>query len=110
MSNVRPRMLTVEQARTAVQVACCGRPDWLPADDELVVVDSATIERPWGWVFFFTSRRWLESGELRYALAGNSPVLVERASGKLISLGTARSAESYIAAYEETGNPHADLT
>jgi Immunity protein 35 len=105
--KVRPRMVTVEQARNAVHQAYCGRPEWLPPEDELVVVDSATIERPWGWVFFYTSRKWLESSDARYALAGNAPVLVERATGKLIALGTARSAESYIATYEATGNPHA---
>ena len=47
-------------------------------DDALVILEEKTIERSWGWVFFYTSRLWQQTGELRYALAGNAPVFVER--------------------------------
>ncbi len=80
----------------------------LPADDEVMIVDDATIEKPWGWVFFYTSRKWLETKEFRYAIPGNSPLIVERSSGSIISTGTAHSIESYIAKYERYGSPHAE--
>ena len=99
-------MLTFEQARQLVAESVCQRPDWLAPEDELIIVESATIERSWGWVFFHTSKLWLETEDIQYALAGNSPVLVERASGRLIPTGTAHPIEYYIANYERTGNPN----
>lgn len=99
-------MITKEQARQLVAASVCGRPDWLPEDDEIIILDEHTIERPWGWVFFHTSRKWHETGDISYALAGNSPLLVERLTGRLIGTGTAMSIEHYIENYERTGDPH----
>jgi Immunity protein 35 len=99
-------MITKEQARDLVAKEICGHPDWLPEDDELVILEESTIEKPWGWVFFYTSRKWHETKDFRYALVGNAPTLVERNTGKLIGTGTALSMERYIENYERTGNPH----
>jgi hypothetical protein len=99
-------MITKEQARQLVVSQVCKRPDSLPPEDEIIIVDNATIEKSWGWVFFYTSKKWLETHETKYALAGNSPLIVERDSGKIVSTGTAKSTESYIANYERCGNPH----
>jgi len=99
-------MITKEEARELVAATVCRRPDWLPPDDEIIIVDEATIERPWGWVFFHTSKKWEETNDIRYAIAGNSPLIVEKATGKLIPTGTARNIEYYIENYERTGNPH----
>jgi hypothetical protein len=74
--------------------------------DELVILEESTIERQWGWVVFYTSRLWLETQDLRFALAGNAPFLVERSTGLVLELGTSQSVEQYIAAYERTGDPH----
>ena len=68
---------------------------------ELVVVDEATQEKTWGWVFTYQSRRYLESGDYRDALAGNSPLLVNRRTGEIIVTGTARPVDDYVESYEE---------
>lgn len=99
-------MITKEKARELVAAKVCVRPDWLPPEDELIIVDEATIERPWGWVFFHTSKKWKETEDIRYAIAGNAPIIVEKTTGKLITTGTARSIEYYIENYERTGNPN----
>jgi Immunity protein 35 len=99
-------MVTQEQARQLVVARVCKRPAWLPPEDEIVVVDEYTIEKPWGWVFFHTSKKWLETHDIRYAIAGNSPLIVERASGKIIDTGTAMPIERYIENYERFGSPH----
>ena len=98
-------MITQEEAQRLV-VEHLGRPDWLPSEDDWIVVEEATIEKPWGWVFFHTSKLWRETGESQYAIAGNAPVLVERESGRIIATGTAYPIEHYIANYECHGNPH----
>ena len=99
-------MLTFDQARHLVSEQVCVRPDWLPPEDEIVIDDAATIERPWGWVFFHTSKLWIETQDIRYALAGNAPLIVERATAKLLLTGTAHPIEHYIANYECTGDPN----
>jgi len=41
-----------------------------PLDDALVVVDAGTIEKPYGWVFFYNSQKFIETGENSCRLAG----------------------------------------
>ncbi|MBI2395223.1 MAG: hypothetical protein HYV09_36980 [Deltaproteobacteria bacterium] len=73
-------MITREQARAQVASGLPG---------EWVLDDEATIERPWGWVFFYVAR----SGE---PLFGNAPVFVDREGRVLEESGTAMPVEYYI--------------
>jgi len=94
-------MLTKAEARELVTLLYCGG---LAGGDELVVADEFTIERPWGWLFCRSSRRFLETRDLRDAIAGNAPVLVEKESGRIRPTGT-RPAQFYIDNFERTGDP-----
>jgi len=98
-------MLTKGQARRLAADHARGRYDELPPDDEVVIMDDATIERPWGWVFFHTSQKWLQTKDVRYAVAGNAPIIVECDTGRLIETGTLMPAEYYISNYERCGDP-----
>jgi hypothetical protein len=73
--------------------------------DELTLVHNATIERPFGWVFFYSSKRWL-AGDLRFALAGNAPILIDRRDGQVRVAGTEFPIEHYLRNYEATGDPN----
>jgi len=66
-------MLTKEQARNRAEAEIGRSSHELPEGDAWVLIDASTIERPWGWVFFHTSRRWRETGDVGYAIAGNAP-------------------------------------
>lgn len=99
-------MISKEKAREIAAEELCGRPEWLPEDDELIIVDEVTIERPWGWVFFSTSRKWKETNDIRYAIAGNAPVIIEKTTGRLFQTGTAMAIENYIENFERSGNPY----
>lgn len=70
-------------------------------DDEYVLVNDATIEKPYGWVFFYTSRKYLETQDIQYALFGNAPFLVEREDGSIRVFGTALPTKEYIKQYEQ---------
>jgi hypothetical protein len=72
-----------------------------------VILDEATIERDWGWVFFYDSSGHLGSGELSDALAGNAPIIVNKHDGSLHVTGTHKPTIEFIEAYERTGDPHA---
>ncbi|WP_343639681.1 YrhB domain-containing protein [Roseateles sp.] len=92
-------MLNYEDAIATAEKELANADD-LPGGDSLVLLLQHTIERPFGWVFFYTSRLYRETGEARYALAGNAPFIVNRRSGEVVITGTARPVEQYIAEYE----------
>ncbi|HEX8670643.1 MAG TPA: YrhB domain-containing protein [Longimicrobium sp.] len=70
----------------------------------LVLLGDRTRELPYGWVFFYQSRRYVETGDPREMLAGNAPLLVTR-SGELYETGTAHPLETYLREYERSGSP-----
>ena len=78
----------------------------IPEDDEYIIIEKETIEKDWGWVFFHTSKKWYETQNIRYAVAGNAPYIVLRENGIVIVTGTAHETEHYIRRFEETGDPH----
>ena len=67
-----------------------------------MIVEDSTIERPWGWVFFYESRRFLDTGDSSARFAGNAPIIVERETGELLDTGTAHPVEFYLDNYEAT--------
>jgi len=99
-------MITKEQARGLVEKKIYDQCIELPDDDEITILEQETIEKPWDWIFFYTSRKWHETNDDVYTIAGNAPILVERATGKLFETGTACSIEHYIAQYEKYGDPN----
>ena len=69
-------------------------------DDKMILIEGNTIERDFGWIFFYDSKNHVETGDLRYAIAGNSPILVERKTGFIYETGTAKPVDHYIHLYE----------
>jgi hypothetical protein len=59
-----------------------------------------TIEKNWGWVFFYQSTAFIASGDFRDMLGGNAPIIVNKLTGKLVHTGTAYEIEHYIKEYE----------
>lgn len=92
-------MISRDTARSLVQ-AEVDKFNQNMGDDELVICDSETIERDFGWVFIYTSKRFLETGDYRHIPFGNAPIIVDRSDGTLHPTGTNRPVEEYIRAYE----------
>jgi hypothetical protein len=67
-----------------------------------VVIEEATLDLPYGRVFFYDSRAHLETGVAREALIGNAPIIFNRVSGELRVTGTAHPIEHYLREYEST--------
>jgi hypothetical protein len=98
-------MLTEEHARQLVVSAIAtidmrALPDGCPQG--CVILGELTIEKPWGWVFFYQSRAWLETRQTRHMLVGNAPYMVNRYDGSIRTAGTAYPIGYYIAEYEKT--------
>jgi len=70
-----------------------------PTDDLFVVVDEHTIEKSFGWVFFYNSKKFVETGIFEDRLAGNGPVIVNKFSGDVEFHGSAKSPEEIIEEY-----------
>jgi hypothetical protein len=67
---------------------------------QYVVVEDATIEKPWGWIFFCQSKTYLETGIFMHRLAGNGPVFVNKNTGEIDFFGSLPSLEVILADYE----------
>lgn len=69
-------------------------------DEPFVIVDEHTIEKPFGWVFFYNSKKFLETGESRHRLAGNGPVIVNKLTGTADLFGSSKPPLEIIENYE----------
>jgi hypothetical protein len=94
MTRSDARQIALSHAK-AMEEGYCG---------ELVLLDQYTIERSFGWVFFYDSKRHNETGNFRDAVAGNAPIVVTRADGRVHVTGTALRLEHYL---EKFNNPDA---
>jgi hypothetical protein len=69
--------------------------------DPFVVIDKNTIEKTFGWVFFYNSSKFVETGEPRYRLAGNGPVIVNKYNASVEFFGAGRPPLELVAEYEQ---------
>lgn len=69
-------------------------------DCKLVIQDEKTIERSFGWVFFYNSKEFVETKDPKYMIAGNAPLIVNRSDSVIQELGTAHPIEYYVDEYE----------
>jgi hypothetical protein len=93
-------VLTREEARQLVYARISAESPCAEQAVELAIVDSETIEKEYGWVFFYQTKEYLKSGNIIDALVGNAPFIVNKYTGELIETGTANPIEDYIAEYE----------
>jgi Immunity protein 35 len=69
---------------------------------ELVILEDKTVEKDFGWVFFYTTKKYLESHNSRDLLPGNSPLVVERADGSTHFLSTSLPPNRAIEEFESS--------
>ncbi|QDS99444.1 hypothetical protein HG15A2_27670 [Adhaeretor mobilis] len=75
---------------------------------ELAILDEHTLEVACGWVFFYQSKRFLQTNEIGDALAGNAPILVDSRDDSMHITGTARRVDYYVQNYLDTGDTHVE--
>lgn len=73
----------------------------LDSDDQYVVIEKQILEKPYGWVFLFNSKKFLDSGNIFLSLCGNGPIVVQKDTGKIHQLGSANGLEATIKEFEE---------
>jgi hypothetical protein len=64
-----------------------------------------TIAKPYGWIFFYQSKEYLDGGDELTMFVGNAPIIVDRNTSELRVTGTAMPLEHYLEEYEKTLPP-----
>ena len=90
----------LEHFDAALNAGGCYQVNYKP-----VLIDEYTQEESFGWVFFYQSKKYLETGDFRHALAGNAPLIITR-TGELHVTGTAEPLERYLERFRATGDPY----
>ena len=81
-------------------------PNSVNSNIKLVIDDRYTETHEFGWVFYFNSKKFIFTGDWEHALAGNSPIIVDKSNPQLIHTGTEKAVEYYVANYIKNGDPH----
>ena len=70
--------LNLTQARDLVTQALDSMAEQSNEDiDGFVILDQDTIQKPWGWVFFYDSRKHEETGDFKYMICWKRAVYRE---------------------------------
>ena len=93
-------MITKEQAKSLVEKVINAPGPTDTKTINFVILDNETIEKKWGWVFFYNTEDYFKTGDFYEALVGNAPYIVNRYTGELSETGTAYDIEEYIKEYE----------
>ena len=67
---------------------------------EVVLLQEHTIEKSYGSIYFYNSKKYIEDDDFNFALVGNAPFLIEKKTGKIVIFGTSHDIEYYIEEYE----------
>jgi hypothetical protein len=97
-------MITREQAELLVYERISAPDPYWPDKPEMIV--TRVDDHELGWIVYYDSRPHYETGEFRFALAGNAPYLVSREDGSLFETGTAPPFEEWLRSAEHRLRTH----
>jgi hypothetical protein len=66
-----------------------------------VIVEDRTVERPFGWVFFYLPERYLRTRDPGDLVPGVAPFVVHRSDGSIAELPSSLPPERAIELYEQ---------
>ena len=96
-------MLTLDETLTIAAAWVANRAREVPGR-ELVILDDHIEERKRGWAFRYNTKRFAETQNPLDGLFGNGPVFVDRATGEVHALGSAKI-RAWLEEYDRTGAP-----
>lgn len=91
-----PLRMIQRQEAEAIALASISQPDphW-PDKPPMIIVQVENHEL--GWLIYYQSAKYVASGSISDALAGNGPLLISRTTGHFVHVGTAAPFEDRIA-------------
>ena len=76
------------------------------ANCELQIISELTQEERFGWVFYYDAKKYIETGNPKFAIGGNAPIIIDAQTGNIEETGTAHPVEYYIELYKLHGTCH----
>ncbi|MEO6228499.1 MAG: YrhB domain-containing protein [Ferruginibacter sp.] len=92
-------MITFQEARQIAETEI--NKYQILGDDLLVIVDDQIIEKNYAWIFPYTSKKFWETNDVKYAIAGNGPLFISKLDGQITKYRTVLSVEGMIDEYEK---------
>lgn len=71
---------------------------------ECALMDDQTIEFQYGWVFFYQSKKFLETKDMNFMVGGNAPFIIDKHDSSLNVTGTGQDIDYYIEEYTRKRN------
>ena len=68
---------------------------------ELSIMDCETIEFKFGWMFFYQSKNFVMTGNDKFLVGGNAPIIVDKYNSSVHMTGTRRGERFYIENYSK---------
>lgn len=93
-------MLTPEEIENIAQEYVSHLPFISTKDDNLEIIDNQTIDKPSFSIFFYTSKKYLQTGDDQFAVGGNAPLFISKQNGKISIFRTGMDLEEMIKDYE----------
>ncbi|MBS2020266.1 MAG: hypothetical protein JST00_45825 [Deltaproteobacteria bacterium] len=89
-------MLTLEEAKSLAlqELARLGN------TYELAFYDDDTQCKRYGWILFYNTRQYIETGDFLFSLGGNGPLVVLH-DGTVHPLGTSKDVDATISEFEQ---------
>ncbi|MEM9220622.1 MAG: YrhB domain-containing protein [Cyanobacteria bacterium P01_F01_bin.150] len=85
-------MFTIDQAQSLVQNFIDKNSS---GEIQLSIDVRHTIEKNYGWIFFYNSKQYIETGNIRSLAVGCGPILFDKKNGEITRFGTAFPVEKY---------------
>jgi len=93
-------MFSIDDAKEILYKSVLRRRPDTPPEDTPVILDFATIEKPWGWVFFYNNDKFLETREFLHQWVGPGPIFFNRESGDIREFGSGSNLGDELEDYE----------
>ncbi len=71
-------------------------------EDSLVIDEEATIDTDFGWIFFYNSKKFLETKDFQNRVAGNGPIFVNRRDATIKFCGSGTPLDVLLSEYKKT--------
>lgn len=96
--------MTYSEAKTKLLDILRSR--FVGGDGGVVILDEWTVVKPYGWILYYNSRKFVESGDMLESLVGHGPVIVASATGEVVETGSRLPGGVQIKSFErERGLP-----
>jgi hypothetical protein len=97
MANQQSENITPSKALEIARKAV----DDLKASQPFVIIENKTQTKDFGWVFFYTSKKFLETHDRKDLIPGNGPLVVDRLDGSTHFLSSSLPPNRAIEEYEK---------